>query len=181
MKSPRTLAPHTHMHRRQPDGVDAYHVKHIVADVVSLAKKEAQSSGSKFHLVAHDWGGAIAWFLASSTIIIPHRHLFKMNSRTQMGCRSPRYWGRDGCGWVRTSSACCLESVANYLQPGMLTLHALHYDSGFFLSLSRRLNTKRQWCKTSTSSTCRTPTDGRRQFVTHRLPKPQTRPTSSHL
>ena len=47
----------------QPDGVDAYKVNLIAADVVALAKKECP--GGKFHLVAHDWGGAIAWFIAT--------------------------------------------------------------------------------------------------------------------
>lgn len=45
-----------------PAGVDAYRVKHLVADVAALI----EALGAPVDLlVAHDWGGAVAWSLAA--------------------------------------------------------------------------------------------------------------------
>lgn len=47
----------------RPDGVPAYQVSEIVADVVAIA----DSLGlGRFHLVGHDWGGQIAWATAAA-------------------------------------------------------------------------------------------------------------------
>jgi len=48
----------------KPDGVDAYRARHIVADIRDLARQ--LNGGAPFTLVAHDWGGAVAWSLASA-------------------------------------------------------------------------------------------------------------------
>lgn len=48
----------------KPAGVDAYRARHIVADVRDLARQ--LNGGKPFTLVAHDWGGAVAWNLASA-------------------------------------------------------------------------------------------------------------------
>jgi pimeloyl-ACP methyl ester carboxylesterase len=45
----------------KPAAVEAYRVKHLVADALALA---AHYTKEKFVLVAHDWGGAVAWGLA---------------------------------------------------------------------------------------------------------------------
>lgn len=45
----------------KPPAVDAYKAKHLVADVLALAARYTQD---KFVLVAHDWGGAVAWSVA---------------------------------------------------------------------------------------------------------------------
>lgn len=45
----------------KPDGVDQYQVKYLVEDVRALADRLGQK---KFILVAHDWGGAVAWAFA---------------------------------------------------------------------------------------------------------------------
>jgi pimeloyl-ACP methyl ester carboxylesterase len=45
----------------KPPTVDAYKAKHLVADVLALA---AHYTKDKFVLVAHDWGGAVAWGVA---------------------------------------------------------------------------------------------------------------------
>lgn len=45
----------------KPAGVEAYHAKHLGADVLALA---AHFSKDPFVLVAHDWGGAVAWAVA---------------------------------------------------------------------------------------------------------------------
>ena len=46
----------------KPAGVEAYKAKHLVADVLALGAHFRP--GQKFVLVAHDWGGAVAWALA---------------------------------------------------------------------------------------------------------------------
>lgn len=45
----------------KPQGVEPYRAKHLVADIRALA---LALSRSRFTLVAHDWGGAIAWSFA---------------------------------------------------------------------------------------------------------------------
>jgi pimeloyl-ACP methyl ester carboxylesterase len=66
----------------KPEGVDQYRAKHIMADMAALAARYTQE---KFVLVAHDWGGAVAWGMAiarpellSHLVIInsPHPYLF---------------------------------------------------------------------------------------------------------
>lgn len=65
-----------------PAGLDAYKARHIVDDILGLA---THLGYDKFILVAHDWGGAVAWNLAISfperlhkLVIInaPHPYLF---------------------------------------------------------------------------------------------------------
>lgn len=46
----------------KPADVDAYRAKHLVADVLALGSHYA--GGRPFTLVAHDWGGAVAWAVA---------------------------------------------------------------------------------------------------------------------
>jgi pimeloyl-ACP methyl ester carboxylesterase len=45
----------------KPAAVQDYRAKHLVADVLALA---AHYTSEKFVLVAHDWGGAVAWSVA---------------------------------------------------------------------------------------------------------------------
>ena len=47
----------------KPAAVEAYRVKHLLADVLALA---AHYTKEQFVLVAHDWGGAVAWSVAIS-------------------------------------------------------------------------------------------------------------------
>jgi pimeloyl-ACP methyl ester carboxylesterase len=42
----------------KPEGVEQYRVKHLVDDVLALG---ARYAAGKFSLIAHDWGGAVAW------------------------------------------------------------------------------------------------------------------------
>jgi len=46
-----------------PTEVQAYRVKHLMADLMALI--EQQAGGPLEALVAHDWGGAVAWTLAA--------------------------------------------------------------------------------------------------------------------
>ena len=66
----------------KPGAVDAYKAKHLVADVLALA---AHYTKEKFVLVAHDWGGAVAWGVAiahperiSKLVMLnsPHPYIF---------------------------------------------------------------------------------------------------------
>ena len=45
----------------KPDGVEAYHIRHLMQDVLDLAD---HFNAKKFYLVAHDWGAAIAYAVA---------------------------------------------------------------------------------------------------------------------
>lgn len=66
----------------KPAAVEAYRAKHLMADVLALA---AHYTKEKFVLVAHDWGGAVAWGVAiahpqrlSKLVMLnsPHPYLF---------------------------------------------------------------------------------------------------------
>ena len=47
-----------------PQAVDAYRAKHLVQDLVALIAHECPGSALEC-LIAHDWGGAVAWNLAN--------------------------------------------------------------------------------------------------------------------
>ncbi len=47
-----------------PTDVEAYRVKHLMADIVELIGQQA-GGGPIEALIAHDWGGAVAWTLAA--------------------------------------------------------------------------------------------------------------------
>jgi pimeloyl-ACP methyl ester carboxylesterase len=46
----------------RPEGIDAYRVEHLVADVLAIA---SSLGAERFHLVGHDWGGQLAWVVAA--------------------------------------------------------------------------------------------------------------------
>lgn len=57
-------------HSSAPTDVSAYRPKHLVQDIAALIAIETQDQGSQLAcLVAHDWGGAVAWNLANQ---LPH-------------------------------------------------------------------------------------------------------------
>ncbi len=60
----RSVAPNLRGYERSsaPTDVAAYRAKHLVADIVALVE---QTGGPLDLLVAHDWGGAVAWNLAA--------------------------------------------------------------------------------------------------------------------
>jgi pimeloyl-ACP methyl ester carboxylesterase len=43
----------------RPEGLDEYHIDHLVADVLGFADA---CGAERFHLVGHDWGGFVAWY-----------------------------------------------------------------------------------------------------------------------
>ena len=70
----------------KPEGVEAYKAKHLVTDVLALGAHYVKGNpDGKFVLVAHDWGGALAWAVAIAhpqrlgrlvMINSPHPYLF---------------------------------------------------------------------------------------------------------
>lgn len=48
-----------------PAEVEAYRAKHLVQDIAALIAAECGTQGQLAALVAHDWGGAVAWNLAA--------------------------------------------------------------------------------------------------------------------
>jgi len=70
----------------KPEGVENYKAKHLIADVLALGAHYGKGSPEgKFVLVAHDWGGAVAWGVAIAhpgrlerlvMINSPHPYLF---------------------------------------------------------------------------------------------------------
>jgi len=59
----RVLAPNQRGYARgaRPTGRRAYVADNLVADVLALADA---AGADRFHLVGHDWGGAVAWYCA---------------------------------------------------------------------------------------------------------------------
>ncbi len=63
----RCVAPNLRGYERSsaPDDVKAYRAKHLVQDSVALIEVECGTSAPLAALIAHDWGGAVAWSLAN--------------------------------------------------------------------------------------------------------------------
>lgn len=59
----------------QPAGVASYAMHNLAADVAALF---AASGATKLTLIAHDWGGAVAWFVAINQVV-PIERLVVMN------------------------------------------------------------------------------------------------------
>src|SRR5205814_3021424 len=59
----RVLAPDQrgYSRRARPKGRRAYGSEHLVGDVLALADA---AGAERFHVVGHDWGGAVAWYCA---------------------------------------------------------------------------------------------------------------------
>ncbi|MDQ6650476.1 MAG: alpha/beta fold hydrolase [Actinomycetota bacterium] len=70
--------------RARPSGRSAYRLQELVADVLALADA---AGASTFHLVGHDWGGAVAWAVAA---LAPER----LRSLTSVSTPHPRALAR---------------------------------------------------------------------------------------
>ena len=75
----------------QPKGIDNYRTELLVADALAIADS---LGADRFHIVGHDWGGALAWFIAahhperviSVTVISrPHPAAFMLAMRDDPG------------------------------------------------------------------------------------------------
>ncbi|MCD2105147.1 alpha/beta hydrolase [Rhodococcus erythropolis] len=67
----------------RPEGVDAYRIEHLVADVVGLLDALGLPDA---HLVGHDWGSAVAWQVAG-------RHPNRIRSLTAISVPHPTAFG----------------------------------------------------------------------------------------
>jgi pimeloyl-ACP methyl ester carboxylesterase len=63
----RAIAPNLRGFERSssPTDVSAYRAKHLVQDIAALIESEVGKDGQLACLVAHDWGGAVAWNLVN--------------------------------------------------------------------------------------------------------------------
>ena len=64
----------------RPAAVRAYRMRELVTDVLALA---TEAGATRFHLVGHDWGGAVAWALAG-------RHPDRVMTLTSVSTPHPR-------------------------------------------------------------------------------------------
>jgi epoxide hydrolase 4 len=62
----------------RPNGLDAYHIDRLLEDVAGLCDLARSSGKRSVTLIAHDWGGIIAWFFALRAVR-PLRKLVVMN------------------------------------------------------------------------------------------------------
>ncbi len=67
----RAIAPNLRGFERSssPADVPAYRAKHLVQDITALIESEVGKEGKLACLIAHDWGGAVAWNLVNQ---LPH-------------------------------------------------------------------------------------------------------------
>lgn len=72
----------------RPADDDRYRLSHLVADVLAIAD---DIGGHTFHLVGHDWGGAVAWQLAG-------RYPQRLRSLTSLSVPHPAAFGRAMAG-----------------------------------------------------------------------------------
>ncbi len=129
----------------KPEDVDAYKAKHLIGDVLALGAHYAKG---KFVLVAHDWGGAVAWGVAIAhpdrlerlvAINSPHPYLFwreLVNNPAQQKAseymnlfrlpKAERVLSANGYARLlgafgHLEAAWCAELVRAWSQPGALT------------------------------------------------------------
>jgi epoxide hydrolase 4 len=129
----------------KPEGVEAYKAKHLMADVLAVA---ANYGKGKFVLVAHDWGGAVAWGVAIGfadrlerlvMVNSPHPYLFwreLSNNPAQQKAseymnvfrlpKAERLLSENGyarllAAFMHLPAAWRAELVAAWSQPGALT------------------------------------------------------------
>lgn len=68
----------------RPAGVEHYAVEHLVDDVVAIAD---ELGGHRFHLVGHDWGAIVAWYVAAT-------HAHRLRSLTIVSVPHPSAWAQ---------------------------------------------------------------------------------------
>ena len=80
----------------RPEGVEAYAVGNLVADVVGMADALGKE---RFHVVGHDWGAAVAWNVGLTNpdrvislvpLSVPHPYAFSEALRSSTGDQAER-------------------------------------------------------------------------------------------
>ena len=70
--------------RARPDGVEEYRIDRLVGDVIGMADA---LGAERFHLVGHDWGGAVGWQVAG-------RHADRLRTLTSLSTPHPAAFRR---------------------------------------------------------------------------------------
>jgi pimeloyl-ACP methyl ester carboxylesterase len=110
----------------RPENVDAYQIDELVSDAIGFV--DALGVG-RFHLVGHDWGGAVAWYLAA-------RHGDRVRTLTVVSTPHPAALGHSiAHGEQREKSAYMLRfrdpsAEAMFLDNDAARLRALYEGSG---------------------------------------------------
>ena len=80
----------------RPEGVDAYAIPSLVADVVGMADALGRE---RFHVVGHDWGAAVAWYVGLThpdrvislvPVSVPHPFAFREALQSSTGDQAQR-------------------------------------------------------------------------------------------
>ena len=80
----------------RPEGVDAYAIPSLVADVVGMADALGRE---RFHVVGHDWGAAVAWYVGLTNpdrvmslvpMSVPHPFAFSEALQSSTGDQAQR-------------------------------------------------------------------------------------------
>lgn len=124
----RAVAPDQRGYARgaRPENVDAYKIDELVADVLGFADALGVD---RFHLVGHDWGGAVAWYVAG-------RHGDRLRTATIVSTPHPTPFGQSiAHGEQREKSAYMLwfrdpSAEALFLDNDAARLRSLYEDSG---------------------------------------------------
>lgn len=80
----------------RPAGVRAYRLDNLVSDVAGLVRALGYSS---VHLVAHDWGGVIAWHVAASRPEVVERLVILNAPHPALFVRELRRWSQLKRSW----------------------------------------------------------------------------------
>jgi pimeloyl-ACP methyl ester carboxylesterase len=114
--------------RPDPTDLEAYRIDQLVADTLALAEAAGCPPTHRFHLVGHDWGGAVAWMtaaghperLASLTVLSrPHPGAFRRAFRADTD--DQRHRSRHHKGFLEpTTGPKLLEDGARRLRRNLL-------------------------------------------------------------
>lgn len=114
----------------RPEGVEAYAIPHLVSDVVGMADAVGART---FHLVGHDWGAAVAWFVALLhpdrveslvPISVPHPQAFAraladpQGQQARMSSYMATFRSEGAEGMFLADDAAALRGIYSGLEPG---------------------------------------------------------------
>lgn len=94
--------------RARPTGVEAYRTPALIADVLGVADALGMD---RFHLVGHDWGGAVAWQVAG-------RHADRVRTLTVVSTPHPAAMGLALAGAIGGDQATRSGYIALFREPG---------------------------------------------------------------
>jgi pimeloyl-ACP methyl ester carboxylesterase len=110
----------------RPRDVASYRLSELVGDVIRLADHEDLG---RFHLVGHDWGAMVAWFVAS-------QHPDRLRSLTAISVPHPSAY-REALTTLRSGQAVRSIYAAIFQIPGIERVMLARDGAGFRASLRR--------------------------------------------